>query len=247
MPRTVAIVQARMASTRLPGKVLMPIAGKPMLQWVVERINKSAEIDNIVIASTFNPLDDAIVDEAKKLGVACFRGSEEDVLLRYLEAAKKFNADFIVRICSDSPLIDSELIDETITAFKRAQPTIDFCCNHIPRQYPLGLDAQIFSLAALERANQLARKAYERSHVTIYMYEHPDQFEVHNVVPNVAFGEHRWTVDTPEDLEFVRQVYAHLIEKKPYFTWHDILSLLKQNPKLMELNEHVTKKATQLG
>jgi len=247
MPRTVAIIQTRMASTRLPGKVLMPISGKPMLQWVVERISASVEIDDIVIASTRNPLDDAIADAAKKIGVACFRGSEEDVLLRYLEAARQFNAEFIVRICSDSPLVDPELIDETILTFKRAQPGIEFCCNHIPQQYPLGLDTQIFSLSALERANQLASKAYERSHVTIYMYEHLDQFEVHNVVPNLAFGEHRWTVDTPEDLEFVRQVYAHLIEEKPNFTWHDILSLLDQNPELMTLNAHVTKKATQLG
>ena len=247
MPRTVAIIQTRMASTRLPGKVLMPISKKPMLQWVVERTGASTEIDDIVIASTHNPLDDAIADVAKKLGVACFRGSEKDVLLRYLEAARQFNAELIVRICSDSPLVDPELIDETILTFKRAQPDIDFCCNHIPRQYPLGLDTQVFSLAALERANILAKKGYERSHVTIYMYEHPNQFKVHNVVPNLTFGKHRWTVDTPEDLEFVRQVYAHFIEKRPNFTWRDILSFVDQNPKLMKLNAHIINKARHLG
>jgi len=237
--KVVAIVQARMGSTRLPGKVLKNLAGETMLARVVGRLHRSNRIDDVLVATTDESTDDAIVDECRKLSVRVSRGDQDNVLDRYFNAAKFVSADVIIRITSDCPLIDPQITDKTVQAFLDSSP--DYAANTIVRTYPRGLDTEVMSMNALARAWQEARKPYEREHVTPYIIEHPDEFKILSVSGDQDYSAHRWTVDTPEDLEFVRAVYDRL-KSKAMFSWRDILDLLDHEPELFELNGHVVQK-----
>jgi len=239
----IAIIQARMGSTRLPGKVLEDIGGKTMLACVVRRTQRATLVDKIVVATTMEPADDAIVAECKHLGAAVFRGSESDVLDRYYRAAEVYEADTIVRITADCPLIDPGIIDHVVRAFLEERP--DYASNTtLTKTYPHGLDVEVMTMAALAFAWQEARKPYQRAHVTVYIYENPWLFQLLAVPGEIGYGHCRWTVDTPEDLAFVREVYARLDDD---FAWHDVLQILAQEPQLMELNRHVRQKALREG
>jgi spore coat polysaccharide biosynthesis protein SpsF len=233
-----------MGSTRLPGKVLADIEGETCLARVVNRLRRASLIDEILVATTDRPADDAIVAECRRIAVAVSRGDEKDVLDRYFRAAQLSKADAVVRITSDCPLIDPAVTDKTIRAFLDARP--DYASNALQRTYPRGLDTEVISVRALERAWRAARAPYERSHVTPYIYEHPDQFEILSITGHADLGHHRWTLDTPEDLEFIRAVYARLKDRGD-FSGPDILELLEREPDLIEINRAIAQKALHEG
>jgi spore coat polysaccharide biosynthesis protein SpsF len=237
--KIVAIIQARTGSTRLPGKVLKDLEGKTMLARVVERVRRATLINELLVATTDRPADDAVVEECRRHSVKVARGDQDDVLDRYFRAAQLAKAEIVVRITSDCPLIDPEIIDKTISAFQEARA--DYASNALQRTYPRGLDTEVLSFSALSRAWQEARQRYEREHVTPYIYEHPDKFKILPVTGETDHSNHRWTVDTPEDLEFVRAVYSRL-KTDTTLSWRDVLSLLDREPELQTLNQHVVQK-----
>jgi spore coat polysaccharide biosynthesis protein SpsF len=229
-----------MGSTRLPGKVLKDLEGETVLGRVVNRLRRAHQIDEVLIATTDRPADDAIIAECRKLVVPVSRGDQDDVLDRYYRAAQLSRADVVVRITSDCPLIDPEITGKTIAAFQ--QKRVDYASNVMERTYPRGLDTEVMSFDALARAWQVARKPHEREHVTPYIYEHPTDFKLLSVAGDEDYSAHRWTVDTPEDLEFAQAVYARL-KGDPAFSWRDVLALLDREPELAALNRSVVQKA----
>ncbi len=242
--RTVAIIQARMGSTRLPGKVLKDICGQTMLARVVRRTRAATQLDEVVVATTLRPADEAIVDECQRLDVPVFCGSEEDVLDRYYQAAKTYQAETVARITSDCPLIDPGVIDEVLRAFL-AQPC-DYASNVFDRTFPRGLDTEVMSLEALGRAWHEAKEPYQRVHVTPYLWQNPQLFRFASVKAEVDHSQQRWTVDTAQDLEFVRQVYARLSDRD-VFSWREVLALIEREPQLAEMNRHIRQKALEEG
>ncbi len=236
----VAIIQARMGSTRLPGKALRDICGRTMLARVVRRARRSRLVDEVAVATTTEPEDIAIVEECRSLGVRYFRGSEQDVLDRYYRAAREFSADAVVRITSDCPLIDPEIIDLVVRAFLDNEP--DYASNTLVGTYPRGLDVEVFSMKALERARAEASMDYQRIHVTPYLYQNPGIFRLLSVTGDEDYSRYRWTVDTQEDLDLVRTIYG-MISKDDDFSWRDVLALMKREPALAEINRHIRQKS----
>lgn len=237
--KVVGIIQARMSSTRLPGKVLRDIGGRTMLARVVRRVRRATLLDKVIVATTTNPVDDAIVAECGRLGVPVFRGDESDVLDRYYRVAEVCGAEAVSRITSDCPLIDPEVIDCVIDTF--LDGTFECASNTIVRTYPRGLDVSVMTMTALGRAWREADEPHQREHVTPYINSHPDLFWLHAVRGEGDYSDHRWTVDTPEDLEFVRAVYACL-DNSDTFGWREVLGVLNQEPELMDLNRHIRQK-----
>lgn len=238
--KTLIIVQARMTSTRLPGKVLLPLAGEPMLTRLIERLRRVRRADGIVVATTTNATDDPIAALCAQLGVPCHRGSEHDVLSRYADAARVHGADVVVRITSDCPLIDPALIDQTIAAFDEGGS--DYVSNMLPPTWPYGMAVEVFSAAALAQAHAEATQAAEREHVTPFLYWHPERYRLRNVASPVDLSQHRWTVDTPEDFELVGRLFDHLMPNHPHFTQADVLALLDQHPDWIAINQHIQQK-----
>jgi spore coat polysaccharide biosynthesis protein SpsF len=242
--RVIAIVQARMGSTRLPGKVLRQLGGRSVLSWVIHRVRQFRRIDGLLIATTVEPADDAVVKEAERCSAEVFRGNESDVLDRYYRGARHAQADVIVRITSDCPLIDPELSDYTIQRFLEEQP--DYASNALERTYPRGLDTEVMMFPALERAWQEASELYQRAHVTPYLYQNPDKFRLLSVKGDIDLSGYRWTLDTPEDAEFLGGIYERLGGAVD-FTWQDVLRLVEREPALAEINLHIRQKALHEG
>ena len=242
----VAIIQARMRSTRLPGKVMKEILGKPVILWDLDRITLSKLIDEIVVAIPYGKENDVIVDTIKEYNnkIVITRGSEDDVLDRYYQAAVKTDADVVVRITSDCPLIDPVVIDNVIEHF--LDDNCDYCSNSLIRTYPRGLDTEVFSFKALEKAWNEAKKDYEREHVTSYIIENPDKFKLLNVANDINLSHLRWTLDTKEDFEFINAVYKRIYPKKHLFLMDDILELLNGEPELIDINRHIGQKRIHL-
>jgi len=240
--KTLAIVQARMGSSRLPGKVLMDLAGETVLARVVRRASRAALVDQVVVATSWCPMDDAVVSECIRLGVDHFRGSESDVLDRYYRCAQKFSAGLVVRITADCPLIDAALVDLTIASFRKE--ACDYASNALVPGYPRGLDVEVFTMSALSRAWHDARKAYEREHVSPYLYEHPELFRLVSVNADCDHSDLRWTLDTVEDFELLRAIYARLRDGDN-FRWEDVLQIVEREPQLSLINSHVVQKAVQ--
>lgn len=239
----VAIVQARMASTRLPGKVLKIVKRKPLLEHLIDRLRFSKHIDKIVIATSVSKKDDAIEKLGKKLGVECFRGSENDVLDRYYQAAVEYDADVIVRITADCPVIDPVIVDKMINSYKKRLSEYDYFSNVFPkRTYPRGLDVEMFTFDALKEAWKNAVKKPDREHVTPYIYMHPEKFRIFNYKDKRDFSMYRWTVDTSEDLKLIREIYNALYRKGKLFKYDEILSMIKGKPELIKINETVKQK-----
>ena len=239
--KTVMIIQARMGSARLPGKVLADLAGGPLLARCVERAKRAYLIDETVIATTENRKDDAIERLCKQHGWACFRGAEEDVLDRYQQAAAKHQADVVVRVTSDCPLIDPDMIDRAIISFSDSRPKADYVSNFWPRRsFPRGLDVEVFSVETLARAWRMDRNPALREHVTEYVLRHPELFRLKGIQMRRGFAWHRWTVDTADDLELVRRIYAHFGNDR--FTWRDVLKAFGEHPEWAEINAHVQQK-----
>lgn len=237
---TVIIVQARMTSTRLPGKVLKEVNGKPLLEYLVERLQRVNQADNIIIATTENRTDEPIIKVCDRLEVDYFRGSEEDVLARYYFAAKKYNAKHIVRITSDCPVIDPVVIDEVIRIYH--SKNYDAVANGLIRTFPRGMDTEVFSFQCLEDAYFHADKPYEREHVTPYIYEHKEKYSIHNYPYPFDYSKYRWTVDTEEDFDLIKKIIESLYNNKPKFTLEDCIQLLKENPEWSKINAHIEQK-----
>jgi len=242
--RVVAIVQARMGSTRLPGKVLQDLGGATMLERVVSRVRRCCLADEVRVATTTNSEDEAIVEESGRLGVAVFRGSEQDVLDRYYQAARQARAEAVLRITADCPFTDPALLDELLLAFLGQRP--DYASNCLRRSYPRGLDGEAMTMDALSRAWREAGKPHQREHVTPYIYESPTQFKLLSVASEEDDSECRWTVDTAEDLEFARAVYLHF-RNRDEFGWQEVRSLVLAQPRLAEVNRHVPQKCLEEG
>ncbi len=238
---TIAIIQARMSSTRLPGKVMKKLADKSVLAHVISRLQASKTLDGLVVATTTHSVDDAIVAESRKYGAGVFRGSEEDVLGRYAAAAGDCGADVVVRITSDCPLIDPELIDHMVRKFF-SLPAVDYLSNTLERTYPRGLDVEIFSRKVLAMAAQQAQEPFEREHVTPYLYQHEDLFQLVSHKDLVDRSHYRWTLDTPSDWQFIEAVYQYLYRPGETFTTADVFALLQRHPEMEKLNEHVEQK-----
>lgn len=215
-----------------------------MLARVVNRVRRSSTLNELVVATTTKPADDVIAGFCDAYSVQLFRGSELDVLDRYLRAARAHVSDVIVRITSDCPLIDPEILDRVVSAFVVEQP--DYACNTMVRVFPRGLDVEVMGMAALERAWREASAAYQRVHVTPYFYQNPTTFRCLNVTDQDDHGSYRWTVDTVEDLEFVRAIYSRL-GPGDAFGWRDILTLLNHEPELASINSGVQQKSLEEG
>ncbi len=256
--KIVAIVQARMSSSRLPGKVLLDLGGQPMLERVVERASRARLVDQVVVATTIDPADDAILNFCLRRGYTCSRGSLHDVLDRYYQAARQCAADIIVRITADCPVIDPGVIDKTILAYLDAEtaasiaeqpspddPPMAFAANRLPppwgRTYPIGLDVEVCSIAGLETAWHEAVLPHQREHVMPFFYENPQRFNILLVNHETDYGAMRWTVDTTADLELLRQVYAHF-NNRDEFSWLDVLDLFERQPQLAQINAQVQHK-----
>jgi spore coat polysaccharide biosynthesis protein SpsF len=241
----VGIIQARTGSTRLPKKVLKEILGKSMLERMLERVNESVKLDAIVVATTHKKEDDEIVKIAEKLGLGIFRGDEKDVLDRFYNAAKENEADIVVRMTGDCPLMDPEVIDEVIWHFLKANKEKNVDYTSTPVNYPEGLDIEAFSFNALETAWKNAKLPSEREHVTQYIQKHPELFKKEIWRKEKNKDEKReednskmhWSVDTEKDFEFVTKIYEALYPINNFFSKDDILEYLKKHPEMLAINK----------
>ena len=238
--RIVATIEARMTSTRLPGKVLLPCLGRPMLELMIERLRQVPDLDDIVIATTINKSDDLIVDLARKLSVSVWRGSENNVMERVLHAALNFDADVIVELTGDCPLIDPKIVQHCIVEWK--QTGCDYLANCLERSYPIGMDTQVFSTKTLADAFRRTQDLIDLEHVSLFIYRHPELYKLSNVIAN---NDHylpqlRLTLDTREDYQLITSIFEELYPTNQIFTLDDILKLLRLKPELLSLNSHVT-------
>jgi spore coat polysaccharide biosynthesis protein SpsF len=238
-----AIVATRMTSTRLPGKVLMDLAGKPALVRLIERLRRSRFIHEIVIATTTNKEDDAVVQVAKEAGVSFFRGSEHDVLQRTAQAAQAFDTEYIVQVTSDCPLIDAETIDASIVRMLE-QPYLDYVGNHLVRTYPLGFSAEVFRTETLAEIEQMTQDPADREHVSLYLYERPEIYKLSNVEAPffIRHPEYRLTLDTQDDYDLIQNIFNALHPAKPDFDLYDIVRYLQLYPELATTNRHIQQK-----
>ena len=257
-PRVVAIIQGRMSSSRLPGKILADIAGQPMLQRVFIRTSRSATVTETIFATTTDPSDDPVAEYCNFSGIPLTRGSLFDVLDRYYQAAQGAKADVVVRITADCPVMDPALVDDVVSTL--LDDEYDFVANRLPppfhRTYPIGLDVEACTFEVLGKAWQESRETFHREHVMPYFYEgvelsaisrqlsegiSPRGFRIALLNHTTDFGDYRWTVDTPEDLEFMRQLYSRF-DGRDDFSWKEVLDLVHKEPKLMEINAGVQHK-----
>ena len=232
-----AIIQARVSSTRLPNKVFSDIKGKPLLWHVVNRLKISACLDNIIIATTDNEADDLIQDWASENNISCFRGSENNVLKRYYDAAKDYNSTTIVRITADDPFKDYEIMDNVINQL--ISKNADFASNNFPPTFPEGLDIEVFTFSALRKAYENSISDFEKEHVTQYFYNNINDFKFVSIENDKDLSDLRWTIDTPHDLEMTRKIYNHFADENTIYLLKDILNVLIENPELVKINSKV--------
>jgi spore coat polysaccharide biosynthesis protein SpsF (cytidylyltransferase family) len=243
----VCIIQARMGSSRLPGKVLMDLAGKPGLLRVIARVLESKLINHVVIATTTADRDQAIVDcvDGYDSRVSWYRGSEDDVLDRYYHAAVQANADIVVRITSDCPMIDPEIVDQVLEPMVN-DSVLDYSSNVLGAlTFPRGLDTQAIRFSVLEHIWNIATEQEDREHVTLYVRKHPEQFKTNKVTHEPSLSFHRWTVDEPDDYRLMSLLYERLIPTKPHFRMKDVLEEFDKDPELIKINQQVQQKMSQ--
>lgn len=238
----IAVIQVRMGSTRLPGKALKEVLGRPLLAYLVQRVQGAAFIDKILIATTDNPVDDAIVDFCGAYSLECFRGSENDVLERFAKAIEKQKAEIIVRICGDCPLIDARVIDKVIQYYTDNYPVYDYVSNTLIRSYPRGMDVEVFSKKSLFKSAKEATKHSEREHVTPYIYRNENLFKIASVQHVLDTSSIRLTVDTQEDFLLISKILEKLFPENEEFGFEDIVSLLRKNPDWLEINANIKQK-----
>lgn len=243
-----ATIEARMTSSRLPGKVLMPFGGVPALELLISRVSRARYIDEIVVATTVNDTDKPIAELCARLGVRCWRGSEEDVLQRVLDAAQSSRADLICELMGDSPFIDPLLIDHTITS--HLSGSYEYTSNFFPvNTFPLGFAVQVFPVDVLERVEHLTRDPVDRAHVSCFIYHNPRLFRLNGVAANAEnFGpDIRVALDTQSDYELMTKVFDALSPGNPEFRARDVVAYLRENPGLLMVNRHIRPKAIEEG
>lgn len=236
----VTVIQARTGSSRLPNKVLMPLSGKTLLERMIERVSYSELKGHIVVATTLEDSDNVFEEICKTNNFNLYRGSTEDLLDRHYQAAKIFNADAVVKIPSDCPLIDFRIIDKVIDFFIKNSDKYDFVSNLHPATYPDGNDVEIMHFSVLETAWKNATRKLEREHTTPYIWENPDKFRIGNVEWETGLNysmTYRFTIDYHEDYELIKRVYDELYKMNPKFGLNDILNLLEEKPELKKINE----------
>jgi len=231
-----------MTSSRLPGKVLMPAMGKPMLEHLIDRLRKVLSIDEIVIATTINDSDQPIVDFAEALGVSVFRGSEDDVMARVIGAAESVNADVIVEITGDCPIIDPDIVEQTIRMY--GSHDASYVSNVQVRSYPDGMDVQVFNIEVLKSSAAMTHDQLDREHVTLHIRNHPEIFShVHLVAPpSLHFPELGLTLDERDDYKLLTKMIEELAPINPIFSCHDVLNILAENPDWIKINQNVNRK-----
>jgi len=235
------IIQARMTSTRLPGKILLPVLNKPLLWYQIERLRSVKSVQQIIIATTDNETDEPIVKFCETMGLPYYRGSENDVLARYYHAATKYKCESIVRITSDCPVIDPTIVDKTIELFYTSKH-YDYVSNCLMRAFPRGMDTEVFTYQALAQAFSVATDIPDREHVTAYIYRHQEKFNIGNYFDVQDNSRYRLTVDTPEDFELIRRIIETLYPVKADFTLSDILALMSSKNDWFLLNSRVEQK-----
>ena len=235
MKKTAIIIQARMGSTRLPGKIMKKILNKPMIEYLIERASKSKMIDDIIVATSDTKENKELIDFLKAKSVKYFIGDENDVLSRYYYTAKKFNIDNIIRVTADCPLIDATIIDDTVKKYYKDK--VDYASNIFPRSFPKGLDTEIFSFNSIEKAFNEANSLYDREHVTPYIRE-SGKFDISNISYEKDYSYLRLTVDWEEDFKLISKIFNQF---KPniFFNWLDVVDELFKNPELIEINNHL--------
>jgi spore coat polysaccharide biosynthesis protein SpsF len=238
----VATIEARMTSSRLPGKVLLPVRGKPMLGYLVERLRAVPSLDAIVLATTTNPTDDVLEGFARDWGIGCYRGSEEDVMLRVIGAADSAEADVIVEITGDCPIIDPQIVEQTIRMYKCNDA--DYVSNGHVRSYPDGMDTQVFRLETLKRSAALTHDALDHEHVTLHIRSHPELFRhVHLVAPpELHWPELGVTLDEQADYQLISRIIEHFGDTNPMFGCLDVVRLLRSRPEWRAINQTVLRK-----
>ncbi|WP_119305208.1 cytidylyltransferase domain-containing protein [Dongia deserti] len=235
--KVLAILQARMTSTRLPGKVMRPILNQPMLLRQIERIRRARTLSHLIVATSDTPMDDPLAEVCRNASIDVYRGSLDDVLRRYVEAATPFMPDHIVRLTGDCPLTDPAVIDRVVTTHLACEA--DYTCNVSPPTYPDGLDVEAVKAGALNTAHEEATNPAEREHVTLFVRRRPDRFNIKNVANENGDVSHlRWTVDEPADFELIEAIYGALYPSNPAFTTADVISWLHENPAWRDHNLH---------
>lgn len=232
-----------MTSTRLPGKALLPIAGRAMLSYQIERLRRACGHDVLVVATTVNATDDPIVDFCISESVRCTRGSELDVLRRYCDAAATVGADVVVRVTADCPLIDPDVVEDVIEVFSAARGSLDYVSNMLEPSYPYGMAVEVMSSRALREADAQATSPVDREHVTPFLYRNPQRYRLQSVRLDTDLSANRWTVDTAADFELVRRILEEIYPRRPDFRTSDVLALLEQHPQWRVVNQHVRQKA----
>tara|TARA_Y100000590_G_scaffold77159_1_gene85410 strand:- start:1313 stop:2053 length:741 start_codon:yes stop_codon:yes gene_type:complete len=237
--KTSAIIEARMGSNRLPGKVLMQAAKKPMLEHLINRLKKVKTIDEIILATSENTKDDILIEFANKNKIKYFRGSENDVLSRVLNAGKHYDVEDIVGITGDCPIIDPNIVEQVISIYKNND--VSFVTNALVRSFPDGMDAIIYNLSTLKKSSDLAKTKKEREHTTLNMNSNPKIFSYINLVspPELHWPELGLTLDEEEDYIFLKKIIEHFEVKNPFFTCSDVIKLIKANPELQMINNNV--------
>lgn len=238
--KIVTVIQARTGSSRLPNKILLPLANKPLLYRMFERVAASKMCGTIVIATTTDKSDDVVENLCNKFNMICYRGHPTDLLDRHYQAALKYNADAVVKIPSDCPLIDKSVIDKVLNYYMENLNYFDYVSNLHPPTYPDGNDVEIMSFKALSDAWENANRELEREHTTPYFWENPDKFRIGNVIWETGLDysmSHRFTIDYEKDYNFIKQVYDELYSVNPIFTLNDILDLLDRKPEIKKINE----------
>lgn len=240
--RIIATIEARMTSSRLPGKVLLHAAGKPMLEHLVNRLRAVPSLDGIVLATTVNATDDELEAFSRRVGISCYRGSENDVMTRVIGAAESAGADIAVGITGDCPIIDPQLVEQTIRMFKVNQA--DYVSNAHIRSYPDGMDVQVFPLAALKRSAAMTDDVIDHEHVTLHIRNHPELFsQVHLVAPpEIHWPELGLTLDEPKDFELLKKIIEHLEPINSLFSCLDVVRLLREMPEWVAINQAVVRK-----
>lgn len=240
--KSLCIVQARMGSTRLPGKVLKEVVGKSLIAHSLQRLKQCKNIDHIILATSTLPHDQPLLEAAKKEGVEGFAGSENDVLGRYYEAARKHKPQIVIRCTGDCPMFDPAITDLVIS--RHYEKGTDYTSNSVTRSYPRGMDTEVMNYSVLEQIARDAKADYEREHVTPYIYRHPELFTIQQVVAedDLYDPDLRLCVDTPEDFELIRRIFEALYPKNPFFSVREVLELVRKNPELREINAHVEQK-----
>lgn len=235
----VGIIQARTGSSRLPGKVLSKAVGKTMLEHMIERISTSKKLDKIVIATTTKKNDDEIVELCQKLNIDFFRGSENDVLSRYQQASEMSNASTVVRLCSDSPILDGTIIDNVVDEYVHGDYDYVGNLEPGPRTYPDGLSVEVFSSKLLNEADKNAKKPSEREHVTFYMWMQPKKFKLHRADYKSDLSKFRFNLDYKDDYIFLKKIFEHFYPKNKFFTMEDVVAWLNANDKVFKINSHI--------